>query len=293
MTVSGVSSSSSSSGGIASDTSTIAGNFDTFLSLLTTQLQNQDPLDPLDTNEFTSQLVQFSSVEQQLKTNSYLQNLVQSTQNSQNNAAVSYIGKQVTSSGVDADLKNGAATWNFNLPQAANVTVTIKDSSGNQVYTENACARLGRRRLQLGRHGDRRHDGSRRHLFDLDRRPDLDRRLCGRVDPEHGYRHRRRPHGHPARADRQRPEHQPLRHHLGHHVLVVAPRRNCRQARSNASRSLPSGRFRPDSRAEPGFLAFRPWRDAEPSGLAKALRSQAKFLTTCNLLLSQILSALS
>jgi len=136
MTVSGVSSTRSDTSGLASDSNTIAGNFDTFLSLLTTQLQNQNPLDPLDTNQFTSQLVQFSSVEQELKTNDYLASLVQSTQNASANAAVSYIGKTVTSSGVDSDLKDGQASWSFNLPQAANVTVTIKDSSGNQVYSE-------------------------------------------------------------------------------------------------------------------------------------------------------------
>ena len=51
---------------------TLAGNFQTFLTLLTTQLQNQNPLDPLDTNQFTQQLVQFAGVEQQLKTNDQL-----------------------------------------------------------------------------------------------------------------------------------------------------------------------------------------------------------------------------
>src|ERR1700754_3604547 len=98
MSVGGVngSSGSSSSGGIASDTSTIAGNFDTFLSLLTTQLQNQNPLDPLDTNQFTSQLVQFSSVEQQLKTNDFLEALLLSNGNAASSQAVGYIGKEVT-----------------------------------------------------------------------------------------------------------------------------------------------------------------------------------------------------
>ncbi len=63
-------SSSSSSSSLSSSTgSTLAGNFQTFLQLLTTQLQNQNPLDPLDTNQFTQQLVQFAGVEQQLKTN--------------------------------------------------------------------------------------------------------------------------------------------------------------------------------------------------------------------------------
>ena len=55
---------------------TLAQNFDTFLTLLTTQLKNQNPLEPLDTNQFTSQLVQFAQVEQQLKSNDQLATLV-------------------------------------------------------------------------------------------------------------------------------------------------------------------------------------------------------------------------
>jgi flagellar basal-body rod modification protein FlgD len=164
MTVSGVSSgSNTASAGLASDTNSIAGNFDTFLSLLTTQLKNQNPLDPLDTNQFTSQLVQFSSVEQQLKTNSFLEAMVQSSQNSSNNAAVSYIGKQVTATGVDSDLKNGGATWSFNLPQAANVTVSIKDANGNQVYTENGALSAGQGQFNwdgVGTDGTTKPDGS-------------------------------------------------------------------------------------------------------------------------------------
>src|SRR5882757_2538085 len=56
--------------------STLAGNFQTFLTLLTTQLQNQNPLDPLDTNQFTQQLVQFAGVEQQLKQTEQLKALI-------------------------------------------------------------------------------------------------------------------------------------------------------------------------------------------------------------------------
>jgi len=144
MTVSSVSSSNSTAAsGLASDSKSIAGNFDTFLSLLTTQLKNQNPLNPLDTNQFTSQLVQFSSVEQQLKTNTYLQAMMDATQNSANNAAVSYIGKTVTATGTTSDLKNGAATWSFNLPQAATMTATIKDAKGNQVYSETGSMAAG------------------------------------------------------------------------------------------------------------------------------------------------------
>ena len=56
---------------------------------------------------------------------------------------MSYIGKTVTSSGLNSDLKNGQATWSFNVPQAANVTVTIKDAKGNQVYSETGQLKAG------------------------------------------------------------------------------------------------------------------------------------------------------
>ena len=99
MSVSGVSNSSNTSSPSAIDAKTIAGNFDTFLQLLTTQLKNQNPLDPLDTNQFTQQLVQFSSVEQQLKTNDYPVGPGGSNANTVQTSAVNYIGKTVTASG--------------------------------------------------------------------------------------------------------------------------------------------------------------------------------------------------
>ena len=136
MAVDGISGSGSSTSSITGARAGIADNFDTFLSLLTAQLQNQNPLDPLDTNAFTQQLVQFSSVEQQLKTNEFLSSLVQANANSINSNAVSYIGKTISASGTRSELANGKAVWNFSLPEAANVTVTIKDTDGNVVYTE-------------------------------------------------------------------------------------------------------------------------------------------------------------
>src|SRR5215218_2783230 len=79
----------------ASDRAMIAENFDAFLLLLTTQLKNQSPLDPMDTNQFTQQLVQFASVEQQLKSNATLSALLTTVKASTTNAA-SFIGMQVT-----------------------------------------------------------------------------------------------------------------------------------------------------------------------------------------------------
>ena len=142
MSVSSVSTASATSG-IAGTRSGIADNFDTFLQLLTTQLRNQNPLDPLDTNAFTQQLVQFSSVEQQLKTNDFLSALVQANANSVQTNAVAYIGKTVAADGVRSELVNGKAVWNFSLEDAANATVTIKDSKGNAVYTETGNLQAG------------------------------------------------------------------------------------------------------------------------------------------------------
>ena len=137
MAVDGVSGSSNTSQ-MASSRSTIADNFDTFLTILTTQLRNQNPLDPMDTNQFTQQLVQFTGVEQQLKTNEFLETLMLSSQNTAKSDAVSYIGKEVTSSGKTGELTDeNAVFWAYSADaNAANATVTIKDANGQVVYTE-------------------------------------------------------------------------------------------------------------------------------------------------------------
>ena len=143
MAVDGIGSTGSSTSSITTSRQGIADNFDTFLQLLTTQLRNQNPLDPLDTNAFTQQLVQFSSVEQQLKTNDFLSALVQANANTVQTNAVNYIGKTVAAEGVRSELVNGKAVWNFSLEDAAKATVTIKDKAGNVVYTETGNLQAG------------------------------------------------------------------------------------------------------------------------------------------------------
>ncbi|WP_417584439.1 flagellar hook assembly protein FlgD [Pelagibacterium sp.] len=134
----------SSSSGLGNSRKTIADNFDTFLQLLTTQLKNQNPLEPLDTNQFTQQLVQFTSVEQQLKTNEFLETMMQSSQNSTNAQAVGYVGKTVSASGATTDLIDGRANWIYRVDAAAeNTNITIKDAKGNVVYTENLSLAAG------------------------------------------------------------------------------------------------------------------------------------------------------
>lgn len=125
--------------GLSSSRKTIAENFDTFLSILTTQLKNQNPLDPLDTNQFTSQMVEFTGVEQQLKTNEFLEALISANEQNFTSQAVSYIGKEVTAFSNKADLKDGNATWTYGMTEdAAEATITIKNSAGAVVYTEKA-----------------------------------------------------------------------------------------------------------------------------------------------------------
>src|SRR5476651_1175722 len=104
------------------DNTMIASNFNTFLQLLTTQLKNQNPLDPLDTNQFTQQLVQFAQVEQQLRSNDQLATLVSLQKTTQSTAALSFVGQNVVVDGSTAQLANGQAIWSFTSPKPATAT---------------------------------------------------------------------------------------------------------------------------------------------------------------------------
>jgi flagellar basal-body rod modification protein FlgD len=113
----------------------IASNFTSFLQLLTTQLKNQNPLDPMDTNQFTQQLVQFAQVEQQMKSNEQLTTLVALEKSAQATTALAYVGSTVVVDGSTAPLANGSATWNLNVTKPSTANVTIKDSTGQTAYT--------------------------------------------------------------------------------------------------------------------------------------------------------------
>ena len=112
----------------------LADNFDTFLALLTTQLENQDPLDPLKSEQFTEQLVQFTGVEQAIATNKRLDKLIDMQSASQLNSAVSYIGKSAEFASDKLLLANGAADISYGLEDgAAQTTISIVDSAGRVV----------------------------------------------------------------------------------------------------------------------------------------------------------------
>jgi flagellar basal-body rod modification protein FlgD len=111
-------------------------NFDNFLTLLTQQLKNQDPLSPMETNEFTSQLVQFTGVEQSILTNTQLEQLVQVQLAGQTLSAVSFIGKEISAAGDKASLADGEAQFAYTLEDdAATAAYTIRNADGDVVFS--------------------------------------------------------------------------------------------------------------------------------------------------------------
>src|SRR5471032_1817599 len=125
---------SSSSG--ANAMSQLSGNFDTFLTLLTSQLKNQDPTSPMDSSTFTQQLVEYSQVEQQINSNTNLQTLISQGQTQSGAYATSYLGKTVTVTGGQSALTKGTASWNYNLATtASSANLTVSDSTGKVVYS--------------------------------------------------------------------------------------------------------------------------------------------------------------
>lgn len=111
-------------------------SYSTFLTLLTTQLKNQDPTSPLDTNAFTQQLVAMTGVQQQLLSNQLLQKIADAGTNGGVAGAVGLIGKNVTASSATATLSGGQANWTYKLDgEAAGATLTVSDTSGKAVFS--------------------------------------------------------------------------------------------------------------------------------------------------------------
>ena len=123
----------------------IASNFQDFLKLLTTQLQHQDPTAPLDTNQFTQQLVQFAQVEQQLATNSHLEKLIGVQETTQLTALTPLIGRTVEAESDEVALQDREARGAYTLrADATAVTLTIRDAAGRIVAQGPGEARVGR-----------------------------------------------------------------------------------------------------------------------------------------------------
>lgn len=128
----------------AKSNAVLTSNFDTFLKLLTAQLQNQDPLEPMDASQFTQQLVQYSGVEQGIYTNKNLETLIAMQQQGGLGSSVNYIGRDVMAENNQAVLADGQAQWTYTLPTAAaSVALVVRDSAGKAVYSGTGPAAAG------------------------------------------------------------------------------------------------------------------------------------------------------
>ncbi|MBT3359237.1 MAG: flagellar hook assembly protein FlgD [Rhodospirillales bacterium] len=117
------------------DSAKLNEDLNAFLNLLVTQLKHQDPLDPMDANEFTSQLVQFASVEQQIYGNSHLESLVGLQETSQVSFMVDYLGTTIESTGDTFMVEDGTAEFSYSLldTNAYETLITINDADGKAV----------------------------------------------------------------------------------------------------------------------------------------------------------------
>jgi flagellar basal-body rod modification protein FlgD len=121
----------------------LSSNYQDFLKLLMTQLKNQDPTSPMDPNSFTQELVQFSSVEQQINTNTSLGQLIQLTQNDGIIQSSAMVGRTISVTSKTMPLQNGTGQISFTAPAAENATVSITDSAGKNVGSVAIQAKAG------------------------------------------------------------------------------------------------------------------------------------------------------
>ncbi len=116
--------------------SSLTSNYNQFLTLLTTQLQNQDPTSPMTSDTFTSELAQFAGVEQQIQTNTNLTQLLSLNQDSQVSQSTSLVGRQAVASSSQLPLQNGSAELQISPTSAETVGIAITNSAGSVVKTQ-------------------------------------------------------------------------------------------------------------------------------------------------------------
>lgn len=121
---------------------------DQFLKILLTQLQNQNPLDPQKPEQFSQQLAQYSSLEQQIQTNTKLETLLSSL-NKNAVSPVSYLGTTVDYDSAVAPVQGGYAEWDYVAAGAASVNLEVKDADGKVIYSGNGSVASGKQSLSL------------------------------------------------------------------------------------------------------------------------------------------------
>lgn len=130
-------------------------DYNTFLKMLTTQLQNQDPLQPMDTKDFTQQLVQYSSVEQSIRANDKLEKILSSQQSNAAMSALGYLGREVDLNGDQVQLKNGKAGFQYiNDRESTRVSIQLIDKLGRTVRTMEGPAAKGMQTVEWNGRND-------------------------------------------------------------------------------------------------------------------------------------------
>lgn len=121
----------------ATDQTKLVNDYTDFLTLLTAQLQNQNPLEPMDSKEFTNQLTQFSGVEQSIQSNKLLEQIIATSQSSMATSLVGYLGNTITAEGNQTKLENGVANWRYQVDgDATQADITIRNAQGATVYQD-------------------------------------------------------------------------------------------------------------------------------------------------------------
>jgi flagellar basal-body rod modification protein FlgD len=139
---------SSSTTSTAASSAKLTQDYNSFLKLLTTQMQNQDPLSPMESTEFTNQLVQFSQVEQQISQNTKLDKLVSLQNNNQTQASLGFIGLDVEATGNAFSYDGTPAKMSYTLPEAStSTTIQIKNEKGVIVRTLDGVRSTSRQEL--------------------------------------------------------------------------------------------------------------------------------------------------
>lgn len=118
--------------------------FEDFLQLFTTQIENQDPLDPMDASEYTNQLVQYGSLEQQMKLTGSVEGMIGTVSQLQNVAALGYLDQQVVAEGSTTAFQDGSAAWRYEVGAGADsVSLSVLDGSGREVFRSQGSAAPG------------------------------------------------------------------------------------------------------------------------------------------------------
>ncbi|MEQ8966043.1 MAG: flagellar hook capping FlgD N-terminal domain-containing protein [Azospirillaceae bacterium] len=126
----------------------VAETFDQFLSMLTTQLKNQDPLSPMDTTEFTNQLVSFTQVEQQIATNKNLESLIGMQPANGVTGALGFLGTEIEAEGSALWFDGSAQEIGYELPaDVASARIDLLDATGRPIYGTEVPADAGKGRI--------------------------------------------------------------------------------------------------------------------------------------------------